>query len=262
MGARRRQRYLALATGAVVLVALGGVLVVVLGQSKGQPQAKSRPLSSEERGAEKLERRLARSPGNHRLQLAAMEAWVEAGAQRLFHRNVESERIPVGVRQDFEAGMRIWDRYLEQVGGKADIDTAEIASSISLELAEIGSRDPADLEADVARAARAVQIAGRHRPTLFTLSNVAVYSYFNGEYARGDVAAKGAAETFMAKRRQDIVYEQLDSSREWAKVFRRLLAHANAELEESGDELLEEPLKAYTSEAGINKDEPTAGGGR
>jgi hypothetical protein len=252
-----RRLHLPWLAGAIALVVIGGILVLSLHPLKGDTSASRRPLSRQERKAERLERRSAAKPGDQNRQLAAMEAWFEAGGSQLTRVDVEIEPIPAAVREDFEAGLRIWDRYLEQTGGKVGADAAETAGAVSFELAEIGSRDPQDIEADVARAARALEIAGRHRHTLYTLSNVSVYAYFNGEYARGDVAARGAASGFKKRRRRAIVFEELDSSREHAKVFRRLLRQANAELGESGDELLEKPLKVYSGAGGINKDDPT-----
>jgi hypothetical protein len=258
MRALRWQPRIAWAIATIGLLALGGVLFLGMHRSDGDGGVKNRPLSAQEREAKRIERRLARAPGDRGLQLEAVEAWVEAGGQRLSDVDVTTEPIPGAVRVDFEAGLRIWDRYLTQTGGDAGAEIANSAGEVSFALAEIGSRDPADIEADIARAARALQIAGRRQPTLYMLSNVAVYSYFDGEYARGDVAARGAAATFRQRSRRRIVFEQLDSSREHAEVFRRLLAHANAELDESGDDLLEEPLRAYSGAVGLNKEEPTA----
>jgi hypothetical protein len=246
------------AAGATILLVAGVILVLSLVPLGSDPKANPRPLSPSERKAKRMEERLAAKPSDRKLQLATFDAWVEAGGQRLTEIDVEIEPIPAAVREDLEAGLRIWDRYLEQTEGKAGADIAETAGEVSFELAEIGSRDPADLEADVARAAKALQIAGRQRHTLYTLSNVSVYAYYNGEYARGNIAAKGAASGFKKKSRRAIVFEQLDFYRGNAKVFRRLLRQANAELDETGDELLEKPLKAYSGQAGLNKDDPTS----
>ncbi len=239
------------------MAVIAGLLILAFHPLESEPSASRRPLSPRERKAERIERRSAAKPEDRKLQLAAIEAWIEAGGARLTPVDVEIEPIPAAVREDFEAGLQVWDDYVKQTGGKPDTDMAETAGTASFELAEIGSRDPEDIEADVARAAKALKIAGKRRHTLYTLSNVSVYAYFNGEYARGDIAAKGAASGFKKRWRRAIVFEQLDSSREKAKVFRRLLRQANAKLGESGDELLETPLKAYSGAAGLNKDDPT-----
>ena len=124
-------------------------------------------------------------------------------------------------------------------------------------LLEVGSRDLREIEADSAGAARALRIAGRLRPILFTLSNTAIYAYFNGEFAAGDRAARAAAadapeQTVATARRQ------LAGYRERAKFFRDQLRRATAELHRTGDDLLAKPLKAYRDALSLNKEDPTS----
>jgi len=242
---------------ALLLLAIACVLTLAVGQGDTDTHSTRPPLSPLERKARQMERRLAAMPTDRRLLLATMEAWLEAGHRRLSKIDVEVESVPTAVRDDLEDGLRIWDRYLEQTGDEAGVEVAELAGGSSMELAEIGSRDPARVEADVARAALALRIAGRHRPTLFTLSNTAVFAYFNGETARGEVAAAGAAADPQNSRQlRKIAIEQLNGYQERGETFRRLLEEAKAELHESGDELLERPLKAFVHHAGLNKDDP------
>jgi hypothetical protein len=270
MRASRRKRYLPWAIVAVALLAIGGGLLFGRSPSDGDPpsyssdrpdydpRSKGRHLSRQERQAKRFEKRLAQRPADPELQLATTEAWLEAGLARLYGRDTSVETIPPLVREDLETGLRVWDSYLRQTGGTAGADIAERVGEASFLLAEIGSCDPADLEVDVARAARALRIAGRQRPILYTLSNTATYAYFNGEFARGDAAAKAAAAGFKKASRRKIVLDQLDFYRGNAEVFRRLLREANVELSESGEALLDVPLKAYSGQAGINKDDPTS----
>jgi hypothetical protein len=253
---KSRPRRYAPVGATILLLALAGLLILALGGG-GEASPDRRPLSPRERKAERIERRSAAKPGDLKLQLAAIETWIEAGSDRLGKIDVEVEEIPAAVREDFEAGMRIWGRYRDRLKSKADADIIELAGEVSFELAEIGSRDLGKIEADVARAADALRIVGRYRPTLYTLSNVAVFAFFNGEFARGNVAGRAAAAGFKKRSRRKIVTEQIDYYRENAKVFRRILDQAASELRESGDDLLEKPLKLYSGRTGLNKDNPT-----
>lgn len=216
-----------------------------------------RPLSTHERKAKRLERRLEASPDNEKLWARAIEAWNRAGGQWLLNRDFGDKQVPAAVREDFSAAVGIWDHYLERKADEANAGIAEVAATIYMQLAEIGSRDPTKVEDYVASAARASEIAGRHHPILFTLSNTAVYAYFNGETARGEVAAEGAAADAHSKQLHRVAVDQLNEYQERGETFRRLLSEAKAELRESGDELLDEPLKAYVQRAGLNKDDPT-----
>jgi hypothetical protein len=254
--APRRRGRLRWIAGALALLTVAGILTVVL-SSEGDPGASPRSLTRPERKAIRLERRLAANPGDQGLWLRAIRAWSEAAGSWLFQRDFGDTRIPAAVREDLIASVQLWDRYLQRTGGKAGADLAEIAGEIAMELAEVGSRNPFTVEDYVATASRAAEISGELRPNLFTLSNVAVYAYFNGEPARADIAASKAAKTFRKKARRKIVVEQLNAYHERADVFRQLLTEAKAELRESGDELLEQPLKAYVHSVGINTDDPT-----
>jgi hypothetical protein len=216
-----------------------------------------RPLSPLERKAQQVERRLARNPEDKQQLLATMQAWIEAGNNRLSATEYRTHPIPSAVSEDFKAGLRAWNRYLKQTGGEADAEIAELASGTFFQLVEIGSTDPGEAEANAAGAARAQRIAGKQQPTLYTLSNLATYQYFNGEYAAGDRSARGAAAD--VDKRPDIVFEQLDAYRERAEKFRRRLKRGAEELRESGEEELETPIKGYGSAAGINGYEPGTG---
>lgn len=252
--------------GAITAAGVAGALLLALVDSGGESSKaepgdgqiqRSRPLSMHERSAKRLESRIAAQPGDQRLKRRAIETWIEAGSERLVRREVGETLVPRLAREDYEAAARIWGRYLEQSKRPPDAATAETAASVLIALAEIGTRDLDLLEGYVAGAARAVAIAGEKKRTLFTLSNVAVYAYFNGEYARGDVAAKAAAADAHTKRLHRIAVDQLAAYRERGETFRRLLRQARIELDESGEELLDEPLRAFVHSSGLNKDDPT-----
>jgi hypothetical protein len=240
---------------AVVLV-LGAVLFwTIAAGGSGNEDSSARPTSREERVAVRTEQRLAESPQDPELLLATMRAWLEAGSDRLYAVDFETQPIPEAVSEDFETGLRAWERYLRLVGdADAGTDAAEDAGDTYFLLLEIGSTDPDALEAYAAGASQALQIAGRRKRTLFTLSNLAIYAYFNGEYALGDRAAKGAVAD--AERNRQAAREALRSSRELGELFQGQLEQAVGQLEESGEEELAQPLRAYASSAGINKDDP------
>lgn len=231
------------------------------GESSSQPsRPASPPPTAEERKAEAIERRLADAPSNEKLLQAATQAWVNAGNERLskarFARLPSGHvTIPAVINQDYRAGLRAWNRYLRATRGDAGVNLAETAGETYFVLMEIGSRDPAQLEADAAGAAQALRIAGRHRPDFFTLSNVAVFEYYNGEFAAGDIAARGAAADAPPATAKEALVE-LREYRELGQTFRWLLRQGARELRETGESLLKEPIKAYRTQAYLNQEEP------
>lgn len=159
--------------------------------------------------------------------------------------------MPVFTNESADGPLETWNRYLQQTDGEAGANIAELAGETFFKLVEIGTTNPSEAAANAAGAARALRIAGRQRPTLYTLSNLAVYEYFNGEYAAGDRAAMGAAED-IAKAQSKGVIAQLDEYRERSETFVRQVRRGARKLRESGEEELSSPIKGYGSPAGIN----------
>lgn len=245
----RRRKFV---SGVVLALLIGATLFLTIGPADtGKRSSGKRATSPLEKQAERIEKRLAKSPNDEQLLLALTRAWVDAGNDRIERRVNVTQSIPSAV-VDFRASLRAWNRYLKQTGGEASAAEAELASGTFFQLVEIGSRNLSELESWAAAAARAQRIAGEHQPTLFTLSNVAVYDYFNGEFAAGDKAAKGAAADVTPKTEAKGVEIQLDEYRERGKKFTMRLKRAAKELQESGQKQLRAPVKGYGSPAGIN----------
>ncbi len=241
--------------GLAALVVAAGVAVVLSGVfDSGDSSARSYPLTRLEQKAEELEDRLAEQ-GSAPLARLTMRAWLVAGGDRISRMETEDEPVATAASEDFAVGLRNWYRYLRLQGGKADPNLAEQAGNTYFVLLELGSRDLDEIEANAAGAARALRIAGRERPILFTLSNEAIYEYFNGEFAAGERAAR-AAVADAPQQSVAAVREQFVGYREHAETFRDQLRAAKTELRQTGADLLAKPLKAYKDSLGLNQEEP------
>lgn len=215
------------------------------------------PRTPYEKRAEEIEKQLSENPKNERLLHTTTTAWIAAGNNKIRRTRFEGQLRPAGIRRDFKAGLRAWNRYLQRTGGEADANLAEQAGDSFFKLMEIGSRNLTEIEANAAGAARALRIAGRHLPTLFTLSNVAINEYFNGEFAAGDKAARGAAADVSKAQAKGVIVE-LREYRELAELFRGQLKQSMEQLRATGAKQLSEPLKAYASSTGLNTEEVSA----
>jgi hypothetical protein len=240
------------------LLIVGGLLWVLTAGSDGPSQA-PRAASPQEKKAVRLEKQLAQSPEDEKLQLRTMRAWIRAGADQLEGIYLRGgEPIPDAVAEDDEAGLKVWNDYLEQAGDEANPEAAEMAGVVYFQLVEIGSKDPSKAKANAASAVRAQKIVCKHEPILYTLSDLAIYQYFNGEYAAGDRAArKAAAEESQpgGLEPQDVI-GQLNEYKERGEKFVARVKQGFKTLEETGEEELETPIKGYGSHAGINGYEP------
>jgi hypothetical protein len=238
----------------LLLVAAAMLLLSVTAFDPTVGGSSRRATSPLEKRAEGLEGRLAESPGDRRLLRATTQAWIAAGNARLARIDTRTQPIPSAVNRALRTGLRVWNRYLRETKGEADADIAEQAGDTFFKLVEIGSTNPEVAKANAAGAARALRIAGKHRPTLYTLSNLAIYEYFNGRYAAGDRAGAGAAAAG-SRAEARVVWDQLDEYRERGERFVGQVRGGMRALAESGRDELKEPIKGYGSPAGINRTE-------
>lgn len=241
----------------MLLVGAAFLLLIAGRDGSGDAGSEKRPTTRLERQAERVERRLLANPNDPRLLLATMRGWIEAGNDILYEVDFDTQPIPAAASEDYRDGLRAWDRYLKLTGeGRVGPEVAEHAGDTYFRLVEIGSMDLGELEADAAKAARALLIAGRYKRTTFTLSNAAIYAWFAGQFAAGDRAARGAIAD-AGPDSAGAVRTSLETSRERAVFFRGQLKRAAEKLEESGEELLDEPLRGYLASVGINQEDPT-----
>jgi hypothetical protein len=241
----------------------GGAFLWVLTSGSDGPGPAQRPTSPKERKAVRIEKRFDQDPTAEARLLAAMNVWTGAGGER-FERLDSTEKpisIPDPIVEDLEAGMQAWSDYLEQSNGKPGRDVAELAGATYFQLLEIGSTDPSQATANAASAVRAQKIVCEHEPILYTLSDLAIYHYFNGEYAAGDKAAKKAAASALEEEaaiKPQGVIDQLNEYKERGEKFVARVRHGFETLDETGEEELKTPIKAYGAPAGINGYEPEA----
>lgn len=237
------------------------LLLIAVANGCGDGSSDPQPRSQLEKKAEQAEQRLRGKPSDTRFLLATMGAWIAAGNDWLSKVNTREQPVPSTASEDYEAGLRAWNDYLKQTRGEAQVDDAEQAGGTYFKLVEIGSTDPDEAEANAAGAAKAQKIAVKHEPSLYTLSNLAIYEYFNDEIAAGNRAAHEAAAGLPrvgangSIGRRDVI-GQLNEYRERGEKFVARVRRGAKELAESGEEELETPIKGYGAPSGINGYEP------
>jgi hypothetical protein len=208
-----------------------------------------------------LEGQLVKQPDDEKLLLKTAKAWIRAGAERLEAISPRNDPIPPAVKEDYEAGLGAWERYLRRTAGEASREAGEQAGTTYFQLVEIGSRDPNKATANVAGALRAEEIVCKLEPILFTLSDLAIYHYFNGENAAGDKAAREAAASVSEDHAIEPyeVIEQLDEYKERGEKFAERVRRGFEILEETGEDELDYVIKGYGAPAGLNGYEPGTG---
>jgi hypothetical protein len=230
---------LALLMGASLFVAVGPFnLAEIVGNGSGGSAAEVLDEQSE-----RIEGRLAKDPGNEQLLLALTRTRIAAGnAQVEPGTETTAAVIPASAQDDYEAALGAWLTYLKQAGDDPNPAAAQLVAGTFFRLAESGSV-LGEIEANLAEAAKAQRIAVEEQPNLGSLSSLAIYEYFNGDFAAGDQASKGATAQAPSKAEAKGVEKQLDEYRKFAKDFQKRARQAAQAQAGSGKEQLESPLR-------------------
>jgi hypothetical protein len=191
--------------------------------------------------AERIETRLARDPSNEELLLALTRARINAGnAQIEVVAEGEVPTVPPEANEDFEAASQVWSLYLKQ----ADEPSPTVAQLVAGTFFRLGESSSSQLEAQerIAKATQAQQIAAEQRPNIGSLSTLAIYEYFNGEFAAGDKTMKQAAAKAPSKAEAPAIEEQLAEYRKNAKAFDRQRQQLAKVQQKFNKEQLQNPL--------------------
>lgn len=229
---------LALLMGASLFLVVGPFnFANILGNSSSSSSA-ARVLHEQ---AERIEGRLAKDPTDEKLLLALTRAQVNAGNAQIEQAfATERPTITVEAKEDFDAAEATWNRYVKQAKEPSPT-AAQLLAGTYFRLAEAstGLREAAEY---VAKATKAQQIAAERSPSLGSLSTLAIYRYFNSEFAAGDKTAKQAAGEVSAKAEAQSVEKQLAEFRKRGKAFAKQKKELAKVQKEVDKEKLENPL--------------------
>lgn len=190
--------------------------------------------------AERVERKLRTEPDNADLLLSLMRARVGVGNAET---EVSSETgvtffTPEG-RQQLALGAEAWNKYLKQTD-EPNPSGALLMARTYFGLAE-SSPSLEETETNVNKAAATQRIAAEARPSVGSLTTLAIYEYYANDFAAGDKAAKQAAAKVPKSEAKEIK-KQMAEYRARAKAFEKQKVEF-AKLEKSqSKEALKNPL--------------------
>lgn len=252
---RGRRRHVIRVVYAVLALLMGASLFLVvgpfnLGELGGSGSSSSANEVLEER-AERLEERLKATPEDEDLWLALTRARVSAG-NALIETDPQTGApiVTPEARTQLEAGTTAWRRYLEQTKEPNPVAASLIAGTY-FSLAE-NSAGFQEIDEYLEGAAEAQALAAKARPSVGSLSSLAIYEYFNGNFAAGDEASRKAQAQVGSKAEKKSVVRQLAPYRKNAKSF----AKQAEEFEKSqqgggGKEAFESALGGLSGGAGL-----------
>lgn len=253
---RGRRKHVIRVVYAILALLMGASLFLVVGPFNlanliGNSSSTGSATKALHEQAERIERRLARSPQDEQLLLALTRARINAANSEIEQGSAgETPTITAEAKEDFALAEQSWRRYLKQAGGEPNPIGAQLVASSYFRQAE-GSTTIAEAAENVAKAAGAQRIAAQQRPSLNSLSTLAIYEYFAGNFAAGDEATKQAAAKAGSKTEAKGIENQLAEYRKRGKQFAKQKKEVAKFEREKGKESLENPFSGLGGGASL-----------
>ncbi len=242
---RGRRKHVVKFVYAILAILMGASLFLVVGPVNignllGTSSSGSSAAAGYEEQAERIERRLKKSPEEPDQLLALTRARINAGNSLVeVSSNGEQALTPEGQLQ-YEEASEAWSEYLEATD-KPSATGAQQMSQVLFALAQTSSNGN-EAEANVKAATEAQQIVAEQRPSLNSLSTLALYTMFTFDYAAANKAGKEALKYAHTKFERENFENQLEEVEKRAKEFQKQLVAYNKASKEAGKEGLENPL--------------------
>jgi hypothetical protein len=185
--------------------------------------------------AERLERKLKKDPQNPELLLALTRAQIGTG-NALAISNPETGEVaftPESRQQMFLAS-ETWSKYLKATD-EPNAGGAQLAAQAFFGLAQT-ARTISEAEGNVGEAAKAQQIVAEDRPSLGSLSTLAIYRYYSFDYKGAEQARREAAKYASGKSEREALDKQLDEISKRGHEFEKQVTQIEKEAEKAREE--------------------------
>jgi len=250
---RGRRKHVVRVVYAILALLMGASLFLVVGPfslgnliGNGSTTSAAKVLQEQ---AERTEQKLNREPENEALLLALTRERVSA-ANSLTEVNSETGATvltPEG-RQELERGVEAWSSYLKQ-SSEPKGNTALLVSQGYFSLAESSTSLEEAIE-NIEGAAKTQRIAAEAQPTINSLTTLAIYEYYAGNFAAGDKAVSEAEAKAPSKAEAKEVGKQMAEYRKRGKAFEETTKEAEKEEAKFGKERLQNPLGGLSGSSG------------
>jgi hypothetical protein len=210
---------------AVLAVLMGLSLLLVVGPAPlqdifGIENEASLASDQFEEQAERVELKLKKSPEDPDLLLTLTRARINAG-NSLVEGNPQTGEIaytPESVQQ-LQAASEAWSKYLKATD-EPNPAAAQVAAQALFTLAQTARTGP-ESELNVRAAARAQDIVAKARPSLGSLSTLAIYRLYSFDYKGAAKAQKEAKPYANTKFERENLDNELEEIRKRAKEFEK-----------------------------------------
>jgi hypothetical protein len=242
---RGRRKHVVRVVYAVLALLMGASLFLVVGPfslgnlvGNGSTTDAAKVLQEQ---AERTEQKLRRDPENEALLLSLTRSRISA-ANALTEVNSETGAtlITVEGREELERGIEAWNRYLKQAKEPQPAAAALVSSSYFGLAETAGSFQEAIGNVD--RAAKTQRLAAEAQPSIGTLTTLAIYEFYAGNFAAGDKVVKEAEAKAGTKAEAKEIGKQMDEYRKRGKALEAQKKEIAKQEKAQGKERLQNPL--------------------
>jgi hypothetical protein len=233
---------LAVLMGLSLFLVVGPVNInALLGNSSGEGNSASQQFEEQ---AERIEIKLKKSPQDPELLSALTRARINAGSAAYATNSEGQPELTEEAVQQFQLASDSWTKYVAATP-EPGAGLAQLAAPTFIVLAE-NSGLP-ELPPNLAAAVEAQQIVAEARPSVGSLSTLAIYQFYAGEYAAAHKSEKEAMALAKGKFERESIENQLQPYEKRAKELYKQIAEIEkaqkaAGAGSSGKESLENPL--------------------
>lgn len=248
-----RRKHVVRVVYAVLALLMGASLFLVVGPVSigslfgAADTADSAKILNEQ--AERTEAKLRKDPNDEALLLALTRTRIAAGKSAT---EVSPETggtvFTVEAQEQFIRASDAWTRYVK-LSEEPNPSTALLMSSTYFNLAETsGSLEAAT--ANVKKAAATQRIAAEAQPTVNSLTNLAIFEYYAGNFAAGDKATKEAEALAPGKSEAKEISKQMAEYSKRGKAFQKQKKEVAKQEGSQRKEALENPLGGLSGSTG------------
>jgi hypothetical protein len=198
-----------------------------------------------------LERKLKKDPEDPDLLLALTRQRINAGnTLATINPETGTPELTIEARQQYEQASNTWSEYLKATDEPSP-SGAQLTAPMFFSLAETSST-VGEAEANVAAAAAAEKIIATARPSLNSLSTLAIYTYFTFDYAAADKAGEEAKKFTNSKFERENLENQLEETKKRAVEAEKRFAEYKKASKGQGKEALQSPLGGLSGESTLS----------
>lgn len=224
---------------AILAVLMGFSLLLVVGPAPlqdifGVGNEVTRAADQFEEQAEKAEAKLKKSPEDPDLLLSLTRARINAG-NSLAESNPETGEVAYTAEsvQQLQAASEAWSKYLKSTD-EPNPGAAQVAAQALFGLAQVSRTGP-EAELNVRAAANAQEIVAAARPSLGSLSTLAIYRLYSFDYKGAAQAEREAKKYANTKFERENLENELKQIGKRAHEFQKQLEEIEQEAKKAGE---------------------------